>query len=134
MPSIKVEMQGLLDFQKQIQKLSGRSKERLCKNIATETAKVLFDKVKQKTPVKTGRLKRNWKIKGERTSNGYMSVVYNQTYYAPFVEYGHIVHTKKGDKWVEGRYMLTKAQKETLDLYTKIATKRVISYFNATRP
>lgn len=56
-------------------------------------------KVKLRTPVDTGRLRRGWNIE-----EGYYRVsIYNDVGYGPHVEHGH---RTKGGNYVEGRYML----------------------------
>lgn len=125
---MKTDIKAIKKLNKQIKKISREDKKKLCKDIATETASVLLRRVKQKTPVDTGNLRRNWSFKGQLLNRGYEVTVFNQTEYAPYVEYGHRLKTRNGYKWTKGHYMLTKSQKETLDLYTKIVSKNVNNY------
>ena len=56
-------------------------------------------KIKKRTPVHDGLLRRNWKL-GEitKTADGYLIEIYNNTHYASFVENGFRSH------WVPGRW------------------------------
>lgn len=122
---LKTDISELKKLRDKIKKFSHEEKKKLCENIAEETATVLLRRVKQKTPVDTGNLRRNWNISSQPLPNGYESTVYNQTEYAPYVEYGHRVKKKSGFGWVKGQYMLTKSEFETSKLYTKIVDKNV---------
>lgn len=59
------------------------------------------------TPVKSGNLRRNWRItKAYRLSNGKLGfAIINEMNYASYVEYGHLTADRK--KWVEGYFMCT---------------------------
>ena len=67
----------------------------------------LLRKVKLKTPVSTGVLRRSWRVKSE---GQLVKIIYTNTRYAPMVEFGH--RTRGGKSFVDGRYMLTKSVKE----------------------
>lgn len=76
-----------------------------------EAAGRLLAKVVPRTPVDTGKLRRNWTIgRVQRISGGWQVEVINPTEYAAYVEYGHRTRDHKG--WVEGRFMLTISEKE----------------------
>ena len=67
----------------------------------------LIRKVKLKTPVDSGVLRRSWRVKSE----GQLArIVYNNVKYGPMVEYGH--RTRGGKSFVDGQYMLGKSVKE----------------------
>ena len=67
----------------------------------------LIRKVKLKTPVDSGVLRRSWRSKKD---GDLARIVYNNVKYGPHVEYGH--RTKGGKSFVDGRYMLEKSVKE----------------------
>ena len=67
----------------------------------------LIRKVKLKTPVDSGVLRRSWRVKSE---GQLAKIVYNNVKYGPHVEYGH--RTRGGKSFVDGQYMLTKSVKE----------------------
>lgn len=101
-----MEIDGLEEMLKSIEK----SVEEFDENASTfleKTGSKLVGKVKKKTPVDTGRLRRSWQIK--RLSDKEVEV-FNATKYGIFIEYGHRV--SKSSKVVKGRYMLTKSVNE----------------------
>lgn len=68
-------------------------------------------KIKKRTPVDSGHLRRNWQVGNvERRGNAYVVEVFNNVEYASFVEYGHRTSNHKG--WVEGRFMATISMQE----------------------
>ena len=67
----------------------------------------LIRKVKLKTPIDSGVLKKGWRSKKD---GDLARIVYNNVKYAPHVEYGH--RTRGGKSFVDGRYMLEKSVKE----------------------
>ena len=60
------------------------------------------------TPYKTEHLKRNWFIThARRSGKHYRAEIYNNVFYAPYVENGHrIVHKGVTHGFVEGKHML----------------------------
>ena len=67
----------------------------------------LIRKVKLKTPVDSGVLKKGWRSKKD---GDLARIVYNNVKYASHVEYGH--RTRGGKSFVDGVYMLEKSVKE----------------------
>ena len=67
----------------------------------------LIRKVKLKTPVDSGVLRKSWHSKKD---GDLARVVYNNVKYASHVEYGH--RTRGGKSFVDGVYMLEKSIKE----------------------
>jgi hypothetical protein len=63
----------------------------------------------RRTPKDTGDLKKGWKISSiERDGDKLFITVYNEEFYAPFVEFGHkVVRNKKVVGKADGSYMLT---------------------------
>ena len=107
-----MEIQGLNRFIRTLNNASNNFDEEATKSL-NKISQKLVAKVKLKTPVSTGVLRRSWRVKkdGDLTR-----IVYNNIHYAPHVEYGHRTRlgTGKGKpkgkiKVVEGRYMLTKS-------------------------
>lgn len=75
--------------------------------ILEELAKRLIRKVKKKTPVDTGHLKKNWEAKKPVVNKNEAYVkVENNVEYAEAVELGH--RTKTGG-FIEGRFMLKRS-------------------------
>ena len=73
----------------------------------------LIRKVKLKTPVDSGLLRRSWRVKSE---GQLAKIVYNNVKYGPHIEYGH--RTRGGKSFVDGQYMLTKSVKEIEETMT----------------
>lgn len=67
----------------------------------------LQGETKDHTPVKTGNLRRRWRItKVYRLSSGNLGfVLINDADYASYVENGHTTRNREG--WIEGYYMAT---------------------------
>lgn len=114
----KYDITELKEFRDNLEKLDV---DVFVKSCCNELASRLLRKVKKRTPVgiypagsgKTGgTLRRNWYIENHVSVNGkeYKIDVYNNTHYAPYVEYGH--RTRNGNGWVNGRFMLTESENE----------------------
>jgi len=86
--------------------------ERFIHDFLLEMAFRAERKIKKRTPVDTGLLRRSWKVgRVERHGNAYVVEIVNNTEYASFVEYGHRTG-KNLTKWVEGRFMMTISMQE----------------------
>ena len=69
-------------------------------------------KIKKRTPVDSGELRRNWQVgKVVRKGNAYEVEIFNNTEYASYVEHGHRAG-QNSTHWVEGRFMMTISMKE----------------------
>ncbi|MGD9678427.1 MAG: HK97 gp10 family phage protein [Vulcanibacillus sp.] len=86
--------------------------ERFIRDFLLEMAYRAERKIKKRTPVDTGDLRRTWRV-GEvkRRGNSYIVEIFNNTEYAPYVEYGHRTGSEL-TTWVEGRFMMTISMKE----------------------
>lgn len=129
-----VEFDGLKELQKELLKMQ-ENLDKVILPIANELAARLLAKVKRKTPVgqypngkKGGTLKKGWQI-GEVKQNGdnFEVEIFNPTYYAEYVEYGHRTRERKDGSrgWVEGRFMLTVSVREVQTLAPKLIEKRI---------
>lgn len=107
---IEFDNSQLQKLQDNFNKLEEDLRKKVCKQIAQSAGRSLLSKTIEKTPVKTGNLRRNWSSKNKKLPDGYKTTIFNQTEYAPYVEYGH--RTKQNTRFVEGRYMLTKSTEE----------------------
>ena len=101
-----MEIQGLDKFTKTLNKASNNFEKEASKKLDTIASK-LVAKVKLKTPVDSGLLRRSWQPK--RVSN-LERIVFNNCKYASHVNYGH--RTRNGKSFVDGVYMLEKSVKE----------------------
>lgn len=86
--------------------------ERWIRDLLLELAYRAEGKIKRKTPVDTGDLRRRWTVGNvERRGDAYVVEITNNLEYASFVEYGHRTG-KDLTGWVEGRFMATISMKE----------------------
>lgn len=101
---LKCDFTALQQFRMDLQKL-GAEHDAFMRKMARDLAGQLVAAVKKKTPVDTGNLRRNWRIRtvGKRGSM-FVSVIFNPVQYASYVEYGH--RTRGGKGWWEGKHML----------------------------
>lgn len=85
--------------------------ERIISEMLLELAYRAERKIKKRTPVDTGDLRRNWRVgRVQRQGNRYVVEIINIKEYASFVEYGH--RTRDGGRWVDGRFMATISMQE----------------------
>ena len=110
---------GLDDLQKKLERMARETPAAGAKFLAQE-GELLRGRTVENTPVDTGRLRNSWKIKQPEPLR---VEVYNNTEYAPFVEYGHRVkvHGKFTGKVVPGQRMLHKGLAETKDNFLEDA-------------
>ena len=101
-----MEIQGLDEFAKTLNNASNNFEKEASKKLDIIASK-LVAKVKLKTPVDSGLLRRSWQPK--RVSN-LERLVFNNVSYGQFIEYGH--RTRGGKSFVDGVYMLEKSVKE----------------------
>ncbi len=104
-----MEIKGLDNFAKTLNNSSNSFEDEAEKMLNNITSKFIA-KVKLKTPVAEkngGTLRRNWQPK---RVDKLERLVYNNTHYGPYVNYGH--RTRGGKSFVEGVYMLEKTVKE----------------------
>jgi len=86
--------------------------ERFIRDFLLEMAFRAERKIKKRTPVDTGLLRRSWRVGDvQRQGNAYVVEIINNTEYASFVEYGHRAG-KDLTRWVEGRFMATISMQE----------------------
>lgn len=92
--------------------LDKRVIERFIQDFMLEMAYRAERKIKKRTPVDSGDLRRKWKVgRVERRGSAYVVEIFNNTDYASFVEFGHRTGIDL-TKWVEGRFMMTISMKE----------------------
>ncbi|MGG4449649.1 HK97 gp10 family phage protein [Brevibacillus porteri] len=111
--------------------LDERVVERFIRDFLMEMAMRSLRKIKKRTPVgETGDLRNGWHIgRIEKRGNAYHVEIYNNTYYASFVEYGHRTG-KDLTGWVAGRFMLTISMQEIESELPKYIEKRMIELLN----
>jgi surface antigen len=94
----------------------------------TKTAGTALNKVKKKTPVDKGTLRKNWQASNAKHFGGVFLIdIYNNTEYAPFIENGHrIVRGGRTVGYQPGVFMLRDAIKEVDDNWDKLVGKRFL--------
>ena len=101
-----MEIQGLDEFTKTLNNASNNFEKEASKKLDIIASK-LITRVKLKTPVDSGLLRRSWQPK---KVNNLERLVFNNVKYASYVNYGH--RTRGGKSFVDGVYMLEKSVKE----------------------
>jgi hypothetical protein len=127
----KFDFDELKRMAKNFQKaLDDRVIGRFIQDFLLEMAYRAERKVKKRTPVDSGELRRNWRVgKAVRHGDAYQVEIYNNTEYAPYVEFGH----RTGEdltKWVEGRFMMTISMKEIEQELPVYLEKRMTQLLN----
>ena len=122
--SIKVDVSG---FAKYRASLGNAKVEQHIQGALKETVITALGATKKATPVITGPLRRDWKVTPVmKEGTAYVASLYNDTKYAPYVEYGHRTNRKDGSHgWVEGQYMMTNACKQVQAETGKIGRKHI---------
>ena len=108
---MNIRIDGLEELASALQKAAAKVPNAKQQFLAKEAA-VLRGRAMRNTPVDTGLLRGSWK---QTPAGGNSVTVFNNTFYAPFVEHGHRVkiHGKFTGTFVPGRHMLKKAVEET---------------------
>ena len=119
-----MNIQGLDNFIRTLSNASNSFDEEASKRLNIISQK-LIKKVKLKTPVDSGLLRRSWRSKKE---GDLARIVYNNVKYAPHIEYGH--RTRGGKSFVDGQYMLTKSVKEIEETMTSEFSMMIENLFN----
>ena len=120
-----MNIQGLDNFIRTLNNASNSFDEEASKRLNIISQK-LIKKVKLKTPVDSGLLRRSWRSKKE---GELARIVYNNVHYAPHIEYGH--RTRGGKSFVDGQYMLTKSVKEIEETMTSEFSMMIEDLFNS---
>ncbi|MEG6521134.1 HK97 gp10 family phage protein [Desulfotomaculum sp. 1211_IL3151] len=124
------------ELAKRLQKaVDDRVVDKLIRELLIELAYRAVAKIKMRTPVNTGDLRRKWMVGNiERQGNGYFIEIFNNLEYASFIEKGFRAHWVPGEwegnifkyipgaktgmqvgkkgGWVEGRFMVEISMKE----------------------
>ncbi|BDR66976.1 phage protein [Clostridium tetani] len=105
--------------------LDERVIERWIREFLLEMAFRAERKIKKRTPVDSGHLRRNWQVGNvEKRGNAYVVEIFNNLEYASYVEYGHRTRDHKG--WVEGRFMATISMQEIERQLPKFLEKKQV--------
>lgn len=145
MGKVKFDFSELEEFSKKLEK-AGASTQTFIEDANNEIALRLLSKVIKKTQPGVysqnsgkvgGTLRGGWgadKVQKRSVWSGevYATNLTNETYYASYVEYGHrTVVRKDGTRgYVEGRFYLTKSEKEVSAITESLVKKRAENYLN----
>lgn len=125
---MKIEM-DTRGFEKYRLVLGNAAVEAHIRAALSEAVAMALRQVKERTPVRTGTLRREWKITDIVKEGDYWAVtLYNDTKYAPYVEYGHRtrLNKKTGERhWVEGQFMMKLSCDEVAKNMNHIVQKHV---------
>jgi hypothetical protein len=106
--------------------LDERVIERWIRELLLEMAFRAERKIKRRTPVDTGELRRNWRVGNVvRKGKAFEIDISNNTDYASFVEFGHRYGIDL-TKWKEGRFMMTISMKEIERQLPKFIEKKQV--------
>ena len=144
----RVDYRQLERFQRRLEQLTKQEEvDKFCEDCAKELAARLLRKVIKRTPVgqypaesgKTGgTLRRGWKVKNgkinvdsvrknsikvEKQGHEYVVTIFNDVFYAPYVEFGH--RTANHKSWVDGRFMLTISESEIQSIAPALLQKNL---------
>lgn len=104
--------------------------ERFIQDFLLEMAMRSLRRIKKRTPVDSGELRRNWKVdRVVKQGNSYVVEIYNNTDYASFVEFGHRTGADL-TQWVEGRFMMTISMQEIERELPRYLDKRITGLLN----
>ena len=134
---IKVQFDGLKEFQKIIQEME-KGKEQLMIDTIKELATRLLRKVIKRTPSDTGNLRRNWTVSDVRKNGeNYEIEVSNSAEYASYVEFGHrqtpgrfvpAIGKRLIKFWVKGKFMLTISESELQKQAPAVIEKKITEW------
>ena len=145
------------EFTKFLKKLEGAPKaaDEFMREFLLEMALRALNKIKKRTPVNSGDLRRTWMV-GEivKHGNSYLVEIFNLKEYASYAEYGFRSHFVPGywsgnnfvydpnskdgmyvgekGGWVEGRFMATISMKEIEREFPKYLEKRQAEFLKRT--
>ena len=134
---IKVQFDGLKEFQKIIEEME-KEKEQLMIDTIKELAARLLRKVIKRTPSDTGNLRRNWTVSDVRKNGeNYEIEVSNSAEYASYVEFGHrqkpgrfvpAIGKRLKKSWVKGKFMLTISESELQKQAPAVIEKKITEW------
>lgn len=107
------KIEGLTEFENKLIEMIDEKYPEMVNGLVSELGDRLVAKVKKKTPVDSGNLKRTWeKSDLERTGKSVSVTVFNNTEYAQYVEYGYRrkKHFVPG-YWKNGKFVYDKSAK-----------------------
>ena len=123
---MRIEFKGADKLNAALKRMAAKCPREIARFMASE-AELVKGRVKNKTPVDTGRLRNSW----TSTVSGATAEIFTPVEYAPYVEFGHRVkiHGKFTGNVVPGRYMLRDGVQESADNFVADAEKLLARIF-----
>ncbi|WP_413627689.1 HK97 gp10 family phage protein [Fructilactobacillus vespulae] len=110
--------------------VNGVATKQMVMNSLNEAVALVMSGVKERTPVDTGALRRNWSSSGVRYSGSFASVdISNNLHYAPYLEYGHRL---RNGGYYPGVFMLTNTLNDVDKVFEKILEKNFNKFMKGT--
>jgi len=136
---INVDMRALEELQNRLgEAIMTEQIKILAENILLEIGNRLMAATKEKTPVDTGELRRNWFLSDLKWDGDNLELeLYNNVEYAAHVEYGHAQEVGRfvpalGKRLVvplvPGFFMMTRSEKELEQIVPELVKQRVENY------
>jgi len=136
---INVDMRALEELQNRLgEAIMTEQIKILAENILLEIGNRLMAATKEKTPVDTGELRRNWFLSDLKWDGDNLELeLYNNVEYAAHVEYGHAQEVGRfvptlGKRLVvplvPGFFMMTRSEKELEQTVPELVKQRVENY------
>ena len=128
MESFKIE--GLEEFQEKLKTIEKKSPDRIINELDKQGNR-LRRAVRENTPVRTGKLKRSYKLSPvEKVKGGYSKGFRSNAPHFHLVERGHMQVNRDGSKkWVEGIFMVEKTVMQEEDPIMKDLQKWMNTLF-----
>ena len=129
MSSVKIDKSDFLKLQKAL-KEKIENQDNIIERCVNNAAARVIRATKRGTHVRSGNLRRNWKVEAaKKITNGYSAKVYNNADYANYVEYGRRrIRKGKTVGWIDGKFMLTQGEDEVKRRMDRIVKKEVEDY------
>ena len=120
MIKIEADFDELTAFTEKVNQLANGEWDRMIRDSLAEVAETYLQELIHVTPVKTGKLKGQWRkdngndlaVKVRDVDDGYVIELINTTEYASWVEKGHNIYNQFGGPygWCYGRFFVTKTE------------------------
>jgi HK97 gp10 family phage protein len=123
-----VQVKGLTECLNALKELDSKVQKSILRKGLRAGAKIVLAAAKADAPERTGRLKRNLKVRGGKSGKGKVGLTVGASakdftgpaFYASFLEYGYhtrprktSISTASGRKPIEGQHFLLKAYEQT---------------------
>ncbi|MDO4173715.1 MAG: HK97 gp10 family phage protein [Eubacteriales bacterium] len=131
MSKVGFDFSELEELKENIEKVakSDGALEQMSECVLNQLADIVLAATKSNTPVRSGNLRRNWRrtpVKVKISGNEIFVKIYNNTEYAPYVEYGHRIVVKGVTvDFQPGVFMLTMAVENADKIFPKMVEEQI---------